>query len=80
MKTPATETLKALRRSGYTVRVVEGKLKVRGQEEPPEELTSRILKHRNELVRLVEEDVIVDELEVFELAGELFGNRKEGAA
>ncbi len=81
MKTPATDTLKALRRSGYEVRVSDGKLKLRGARKPPEELEARILEHRDELIRLIEEGVIVDELEVFELAGEFFGAEdEEGAA
>jgi len=81
VKTPATDTLKALRRSGYEVRVSDGKLKLRGARKPPEELEARILEHRDELIRLIEEGVIVDELEVFELAGEFFGAEdEEGAA
>jgi hypothetical protein len=76
----ATTLLKALRRAGYTARVVDGKLKLRGPERPPEKWEALILEHRAELIRLVEKDIIVDELEVFELAGEFFGDRKAGVA
>ncbi len=83
VRTPATDTLKALRRGGYTVRASGGKLKLRGPQKPSEELEAGLLEHRDELVRLVEEDAIVDELEAFELAREFFGGEsgeEEGAA
>lgn len=85
MRTPseAADTLKALRRGGYTVWVSGGKLKLRGSQKPSEELEAKILEHRDELVRLVEENIIVDELEVFDMAEEFFGGEpgeEEGAA
>jgi hypothetical protein len=78
----ATATLRTLRRSGYSAAVAGGKLKLRGPAKPPEGLEARLLEHRDELVRLVEEDAIVDELEAFELAREFFGGEsgeEEGA-
>jgi hypothetical protein len=79
----AVTTLRTLRRSGYTAAVVDGKLKLRGPRKPPEELEARLLEHRGDLIRLIEEDAIVDELEAFELAREFFGGEsgeEEGAA
>jgi hypothetical protein len=86
----ATNTLRTLWRSGYTAAVVGGRLKLGGPRRPPAKWEALILRHREELVRLVEQGIIVDELEVFELAGEFFGielageffgiEDKEGAA
>jgi len=78
----ATTTLRRVRRGGYTVAVVDGKLKLRGPRKPPEGLEARLLEHRGELVRLVEQGIIVDEMEVFELARDFFGaeDGREGAA
>lgn len=76
----AISTLRTLRRRGYSATVEGGKLKLRGPAKPPEELEAYILEHRDELVRLVEEEIVVDELEVFEMAREIFGQGKRGAA
>ncbi len=76
----AYATLRALRRRGYSAAVEGGKLRLRGPAKPPEELEAFILRHRDELVRLVEGEIIVDELEVFEMARSFFGKSEEGAA
>ncbi len=79
----ATATLRTLRRSGYSAAVAGGKLKLRGPAKTPEDLEAGILANRGELIRLIEEDAIVDELEAFELAREFFGGEsgeEEGAA
>lgn len=76
----ASSTLRTLRRRGYSAAVEGGKLKLRGPDKPPEDLYAAILEHRDELVRLVEEDIIVDEREVFGMAREFFGTSKRGAA
>lgn len=77
----AITTLRDLRRAGYTVTVSEGKLKLRGPGKPPEELEASILANRDELIRLIVEDIVVDEREVFALARERSGlNEKDGAA
>lgn len=74
-----------IRRAGYVLRVVEvqgeTKLRVSRPPHPAEELRDYIKDHRDELISHIQVDTIVDELEVFELAGVFFGrNRKEGAA
>ncbi len=76
----AIATLRTLRRRGYVTMVESGKLKLRGPAKPPEELEASILQHRDELVRLVEGEIVGDELEVFDMAREFFGEREEGAA
>ncbi len=76
----ATATLRTLRRRGYAAAVEGGRLKLRGPAKPPEDLYAAILKHRDELVRLVEEEIVVDELEVFEMAHAFFGKGHRGAA
>jgi hypothetical protein len=68
----AIVTLRELRRRGYTASVSDGKLKLRGPGKPPEELEASILANRDELIRLIVEDIIVDEREVFALARENF--------
>ena len=73
-------TLRTLRRRGYSATVEGGKLKLRGPAKPPEELEAAILEHRDELVRLVEEEIVVDEREVFDMAHEFFGKGERGAA
>lgn len=78
----AIVTLRELRRRGYTAAVSEGKLKLRGPG-PPEELESAILANRDELIRLIVEDIIVNERDVFARAREHFGSgadEKGGAA
>ncbi len=64
----AIVTLRELRRLGYNTAVSEGKLKLRGPGKPPEELEASILANRDELIRLIVEDIVVDEREVFALA------------
>ncbi len=76
----APTTLCTLRRRGYSAAVEGGKLKLRGPAKPPEDLEAAILEHRDELVRLVEEEIVVDELEVFEMAREILGKSQRGAA
>ncbi|MDP9477333.1 MAG: hypothetical protein M3R38_16900 [Actinomycetota bacterium] len=76
----AVTTLRTLRRRGYSAAVEGGRLKLRGPAKPPEELEAAILEHRDELVRLVEGDIIVDEREVFDLARKLLGKGERGAA
>ncbi len=76
----AIATLRTLRRRGYVTIVESGKLKLRGPAKPPEELEASILEHRDELVRLVEEEIVVDEREVFDMAREFFGKGQRGAA
>jgi hypothetical protein len=76
----ATATLRTLRRRGYSATVEGGRLKLRGPAKPPENLEAAILQHRGELIRLVEEEIIVDELEVFDMAREIFGKGERGAA
>ncbi|MDP9457510.1 MAG: hypothetical protein M3Q60_17430 [Actinomycetota bacterium] len=76
----ASSTLRTLRRRGYSAAVEGGKLKLRGPAKPPEDLYAAILEHRDELVRLVEEEIVVDEREVFDMAREFFGTSKRGAA
>jgi hypothetical protein len=76
----AVAALRSLRRRGYSAAVEGGKLKLRGPAKPSEDLYSSILEHRDELVRLVEEEIVVDEREVFDMAHVFFGEREEGAA
>ncbi len=76
----AIATLRTLRRRSYAATVEGGKLKLRGPAKPPEELEASIFEHRDELVRLVEEDIIVDEREVFDMARAFFGKGERGAA
>ena len=76
----AIATLRTLRRRGYSAAVEAGKLKLRGPAKPPEELEASILEHRDELVRLVEEGIIVDDREVFDMARLFFGKGERGAA
>ncbi len=76
----AITTLRTLRRRDYSATVEEGKLKLRGPAKPPEDLEASILQLRDELVRLIEEEIIVDGLEVFDMARAFFGEREEGAA
>lgn len=76
----AIATLRTLRRRGYSATVEGGKLKLRGPSKPPEELKAAILQHRDELVRLVEGEIVVDEREVFDMTRELFGKGERGAA
>ena len=76
----AIAALRTLRRRGYSAAVEGGKLKLRGPAKPPEDLEASILQHRDELVRLVEEDIVVDELEVFEIAREIFGKGERDVA
>ncbi len=76
----AIATLRTLRRRGYTATVEGGRLKLRGPAKPPEDLEASILEHRDELVRLVEGEIVVDEREVFEIAREFFGKGERGAA
>jgi hypothetical protein len=76
----AIATLRTLRRRGYSAAVEGGRLKLRGPDKPPEDLYAAILEHRDELVRLVEEEIVVDEREVFDIARAFFGEREEGAA
>ncbi len=76
----ASSTLRTLRRRGYSAAVEGGKLKLRGPDKPPEDLYAAILEHRDELVRLVEEEIVVDEREVFDIARAFFCEREEGAA
>jgi hypothetical protein len=73
-------TRRNLRRQGYSATVEGVKLRLRGTIKPPEELYASILQHREELVRLVEEGIIVDPLEVFDIAREFFGKGERGAA
>ncbi len=75
----AISTLRELRRRGYTASVSDGKLKLRGPG-PPEELEASILANRDEIQRLIIEDIVVDELEVFSLARERFGLDQKGGA
>jgi hypothetical protein len=75
----AITTLRDLRRAGYTATVSDGKLKLRGPG-PPEELEASILANRDEIIRLIVEDIIVDEREVFARAREHFGLDEEGGA
>lgn len=72
---PAISLLRTLRRMGYVVTVDEGqRFKLRGPSSRlSEELSRGVRAHRDELVRLVEEDVIVDEREVFDMARARFG-------
>ncbi|MDP8951036.1 MAG: hypothetical protein M3N18_02160 [Actinomycetota bacterium] len=76
----AIATLRTLRRRGYSAAVEGGKLKLRGPAKPSDDLYASILEHRDELVRLVKEEIIVDELEVFDMAREVFGKGQRGAA
>ncbi|MDP9458300.1 MAG: hypothetical protein M3Q60_21555 [Actinomycetota bacterium] len=76
----AVATLRTLRRRGYSAAVEGGRLKLGGPAKPSEDLYSSILEHRDELVRLVEEEILVDEQEVFKMARAFFGEREEGAA
>lgn len=76
----AIATLRTLRRRGYSAAVEGGKLKLRGPSKPPEELEAAILAHRDELVCLVQGEIVVDELEVFDMAREFFGKSERGAA
>lgn len=76
----AITTLRTLRRRGYSAAVEGGKLKLRGPDRPPEDLYAAILEHRDELVRLVQGEIVVDELEVFDMAREFFGKRERDAA
>ncbi len=74
----AMTTLRTLRRRGYSAAVEGGKLKLRGPAKPPEELEASILEYRGKLVRLVEEEIIVDEREAFDVARAFFGKSREG--
>ena len=82
----AITTLRELRRRGYTATVSAAgpvRLKLRGPGRPPEELEAQVLANRDEIIRLIREDIIVDELEVFGLARQHFGLAKleeDGAA
>ena len=76
----AIAALRTLRRREYSAAVEGGKLKLRGPAKPSEELEASILQHRDELIRLVEEEIIVDRLEVFDMAREFFGKSERGAA
>ncbi len=76
----AIATLRTLRRRGYSATVEGGRLKLRGPSKPPEDLEAAILEHRDELVRLVEGEIVVDEREVFEMARAFFGKGERGAA
>ena len=76
----AIATLRILLRRGYSAAVEGGRLKLRGPAKPPEELEAFILEHRDELVRLVEREIVVDEREVFDMARSVFGKGEEGAA
>jgi hypothetical protein len=76
----ASSTLRTLRRRGYSAAVEGGRLKLRGPAKPPEDLYASILEHRDELVRLVEGEIVVDEREVFDMARALFGKGHRGAA
>ncbi len=76
----AIATLRTIRRRGYSAAVEGGRLKLRGPAKPPEDLYASILEHRDELVRLVEGEIVVDEREVFDIACAFFGEREEGAA
>lgn len=76
----AIGTLRALRRSGYVVTVERERLRLRGHAKPSEDLYASVVRHRDELIRLVEEDIIVDEREVFGMAREFFGKGQRGAA
>lgn len=76
----AITTLRILRRRGYSATSEGSKLKLRGPTKPPEEIEAFIFEHRDELVRLVEGEIIVDEREVFDSARAFFGKSEEGAA
>ena len=76
----AIATLRTLRRLGYSAAVEGGRLKLLGPGKPPEELEAFILEHRDELVRLVEEEIVVDEREVFDMARSFLGKSDRGAA
>ena len=76
----AIATLRTLRQRDYSATVEGGRLKLRGPAKPPEDLEAAILQHRDELVRLVEGEIIVDEREVFDIAREIFGKGERGAA
>jgi hypothetical protein len=75
----AIVTLRELRRRGYASAVSDGKLKLRGPGKP-EEMEASILANRDELIRLIVENIIVDEREVFALARERFGLDQKGGA
>jgi hypothetical protein len=69
----AIGTLRTLRRSGYVVTVERERLRLRGHAKPSEDLYASVVRHRDELIRLVEEEIIVDEREVFGMARAHFG-------
>ncbi len=79
---PAISLLRTLRRMGYVVTVDEGqRLKLRGPSSRlSEELSRGVRAHREELIRLVEGEIVVDEREVFDMARALFGKGHRGAA
>ncbi len=72
---PAISLLRTLRRMGYVITVDEGKrFKLRGPSSRlSEELSRAVRVHRDELVCLVEEEIVVDEREVSEMAHAHFG-------
>ncbi len=72
---PTISLLRTLRRMGYVVTVDEGqRFKLRGPSPRlSEELSRGVRAHRDELIRLVEEDIIVDDREAFGMARAHFG-------
>ncbi len=78
----AVVLLRTLRRMGYVATVDEARrLRLRGgSSRLPAELEHSVRIGRDELVRLVEEEIVVDEREVFDMARAFFGKGERGAA